>query len=138
MNAHNLYFKLLRRAWQPILRHDGFGTFNATRLEVREGYASRSLFLHKGGFGVRVELWQSFHGAEIRDVPFSPQSGTLTSLHVLELSPDPIRHRYYQFPYGATEREIAANVEVLVDAYMRFGRPFFRLTAESGHRSRST
>jgi hypothetical protein len=129
LNAHNLYFKLLRRAWQPILRQDGFGAFNAYHLEWREpgGYASRSIFISKGGHGVRVQLWHNFNGHAVREVPFSPRSGVFTALHVLELSPDLAAHSEYLFPYGNSEAAIRANVAVLVDAYMRFGRPFFRL-----------
>ena len=127
LNAHNLYFKLLCRAWQPMLRQDGFGTFNAHRLEWREGYSSRSILLDKDAFGVRVELWHTFNGLALREVPFSPQSGTYTHLHVLTLSPDPSQHRYYQFLYGDAEPAIRANVALLVDAYRRVARPFFRL-----------
>jgi hypothetical protein len=127
-NAHNLYFKHLRNAWQPILRRDGFGAFNAYHLEQREGYTSKQILMQKWGFGVRVQLWHVFNGLEVREVPFSPQSGTLTNLHVLELSPDPEHHAHYTFLYGSSEREVRANVDVLVDAYMRVARPFFRLT----------
>ncbi|NJK46036.1 MAG: hypothetical protein HC933_18805 [Pleurocapsa sp. SU_196_0] len=126
LNAHNLYFRHLRRAWQPILRRDGFGAFNAHHLEIREGYTSKQILLRKWGFGVRVQVCHTFNGFEVRYVPFSPQSGTLTHLHVLELSPDPTRHAHYTFQYGSSEREILANADVLVDAYMRFARPFFR------------
>jgi hypothetical protein len=127
VNAHNLYFKHLRRAWQPILRSDGFGAFNAHHLEIREGYTSKEIFIQKSGFGLRVQLWHAFNGFEVRHVPFSPQSGTSTHIHVLELSPDPEQYAHYTFMYGSSEREVRVAVEVLVDAYMRFARPFFRL-----------
>jgi hypothetical protein len=101
---------------------------NAHRLERREGYASRSILLHKWGFGVRVELWHVFNGFEVREVPFSPYTGKPTNLHVLELSPEPQRNRHYTFEDGANEARVIENVALLVDAYMRVARPFFCLT----------
>lgn len=127
INAHNRFFQVLRRTWQPILRRDGFGAFNAHWLEQRQGFASRSIFLHKSATAVRVELWHSFNGLAVREVAFSPQSGSYTSLHVLELSPDPQTYSTYRFAYGFTDAEIRRNAEALVDTYLRFGRPFFGL-----------
>jgi hypothetical protein len=128
-NAHNLYFKRLRHAWQPILRQDGFGAFNGYCLEWREpgGYSSRSILINKGAYGFRVQLWHAFNGHAVREVPFSPQNGAFTTLHVLELSPDPNTFRDYLFYYGDSEAAIQVNVATVVDAYMRYGRPFFRL-----------
>jgi hypothetical protein len=126
-NAHNLFYKELARIWQPILRADGFGTFNAHRLERREGFEARTILLKKAGHGVRVDLTYHFHGHAVREVPYTQAHSSNTDLHWLELSPDPSAHWHYTFSYGDTLSAVRANADALVDAYMRVARPFFRL-----------
>ncbi len=126
-NAHNAFYRELARAWQPILRADGFGAFNAHRLERREGYELREIRLEKSGYGLRVPLTYWFHGAAVREVPFSRRNGQNTDLHWLELSPDPAANDYYTFVYGDTPQAVRESADAVVDAYMRVGRPFFRL-----------
>jgi hypothetical protein len=127
MNAHNLYFKLLRRAWGPYLCEDGFGAFNGHEMHWSDGTVGRRVIVEKWHWACRVYLWHTFSDAAVRQIPYSKQGEMFTSWYTFLLSPDPAKHLGYSFQYGSTDAEIRANVDLLVNSYLRFGRPFFRL-----------